>query len=357
MRILTVGDPHIQSKHLDDAKLFTDRLRDVALREKPDIIVLLGDILHTHEKLHTQALNHARSLFMKMAEIAPTYVLVGNHDYINNSQRLSDNHWMVSMRELPNVTIVDRVIEVLHGAEHRFIMLPYVPDGQFHEVLDESQLEWRTSTAVFGHQLFDGAKMGAIVAKGVEEWNGPPLCISGHIHDKQRFDHLHYVGASFAHAFGDTAEKTIAIYNFQQSGMEYVDVSLDMPRLITLRGVVGDSDTLIAKILKRNNSDNNRYRLVLTGEPSEVVTLKKSALYKQLQSSTVKLVIRTAAREVENDTKEVGVVKRFNEVLYTLLHSDTEKLIAKAALEGSLDDGDGFQECDRVIRPRIRIVD
>ena len=38
-------------------------------------------------------------------------LLVGNHDYINNQQFLTNNHWMNAMKDWNNVTIIDKVIK------------------------------------------------------------------------------------------------------------------------------------------------------------------------------------------------------------------------------------------------------
>ena len=97
--VLFIGDPHIQVTNIIEVELFMERLIDLASQNTPDIIIIAGDLLHTHERLHTIALNKAYEMVDKMRLIAPTYVLVGNHDYISNQQFLSENHWMTAMKE------------------------------------------------------------------------------------------------------------------------------------------------------------------------------------------------------------------------------------------------------------------
>jgi len=80
VEILTIGDPHIQTNNIPEIELFMDRMEKLAVDRKPDLIVILGDVLHTHERLHTLALNKAYELVDRMRNIAKTYVLVGNHD-------------------------------------------------------------------------------------------------------------------------------------------------------------------------------------------------------------------------------------------------------------------------------------
>ena len=49
-------------------------------------------------------------LVNNMRLLAPTYILVGNHDFQNNSQFLTDNHWMTGMKEWKNTVVVDKVV-------------------------------------------------------------------------------------------------------------------------------------------------------------------------------------------------------------------------------------------------------
>jgi hypothetical protein len=79
-RILAVGDPHIQVSNIPEVNLFIERMINLATEKKPDLIVILGDVLHTHERLNSIALNKAYELIDNMRLIAKTYVLVGNHD-------------------------------------------------------------------------------------------------------------------------------------------------------------------------------------------------------------------------------------------------------------------------------------
>jgi DNA repair exonuclease SbcCD nuclease subunit len=78
---LFIGDPHIQVGNIQDVNLLIERLINLAKEKKPTFIVIGGDVLHDHERLHTLALNKAYELIDNMRIIAPTYILVGNHDY------------------------------------------------------------------------------------------------------------------------------------------------------------------------------------------------------------------------------------------------------------------------------------
>lgn len=99
MKFLAIGDIHIKLDNLLEIAKLTDEIVSLIHQHQPDYVILLGDILHTHERIHTNCLNQAADLFRKCSTLLPTYVLVGNHDYISNSQFLTSEHWMNPFKE------------------------------------------------------------------------------------------------------------------------------------------------------------------------------------------------------------------------------------------------------------------
>jgi hypothetical protein len=81
---------------------------------------------------------------------------VGNHDYINCSQFLTGNHWLNCVKHLPNLTVVDTLVEERIN-NFNFVFLPFTPDGRFIEALDTGKttrhVRVETSDCIFGHQL------------------------------------------------------------------------------------------------------------------------------------------------------------------------------------------------------------
>ena len=68
LNILCIGDIHIQTNNTIDIKIFTDKLYDFIKKNEEiiDIIVLMGDILHTHERLHTIPFNIANMMIEQL---------------------------------------------------------------------------------------------------------------------------------------------------------------------------------------------------------------------------------------------------------------------------------------------------
>ena len=88
--VLTIGDPHFKVGNVPESKEMTKKLISLAKNIKPTFIVCLGDILHRHETIHVSPLMRAEEMVRLLSEIAPIFVVIGNHDRPNNSNFLTD---------------------------------------------------------------------------------------------------------------------------------------------------------------------------------------------------------------------------------------------------------------------------
>jgi DNA repair exonuclease SbcCD nuclease subunit len=282
MHLLLIGDPHFRVDNITETQKFQDSvvktISDLLAKSKLHYVIVLGDILHTHEKLNTFALNVACKFFDAIRALCPMYVLVGNHDATSNTIFLEDTHWMNALKHWAGITIVDKPTRLSET-----IMCPYVPDGRFVEALGKFFSDWKTSKYIIGHQLLNGAKMGPIVAANVEEWEPDfPMCISGHIHDKQRpRKNLYYVGSSMQHAFGESADKTITWLDTTTGEME--EIALDIPRKQILYVDADDVESVVEKV--QNAPENMQYKIVLKGDAASCKAAKNSTVLKALRDS------------------------------------------------------------------------
>jgi DNA repair exonuclease SbcCD nuclease subunit len=279
MKLLLIGDPHFRVDYIAEAKLFisqVERLLD-AISSQLDAIVVMGDVLHTHEKIHSVALNAALDFFKMCISKSLTYVLVGNHDATSNTIFLENSHWMNVLKGWKNLIVVDSVISIEPSTGPSIVLCPYVPDGRFVEALNTHE-GWKNSSLVLGHQLLDGAKMGPIVATGVEEWKDQwPMCISGHIHDKQRVKkNLFYLGSSMQHAFGESSDKTLCLYDTASNTWQELELEMPKKEIVYVDVQEANIDQIKAKF-----KDNKQYKIVLKGEAADLRVAK--SLVKELK--------------------------------------------------------------------------
>lgn len=316
VNILFIGDPHFQINNLTEVDLFIEQITELAIRKKPDLIVIAGDLLHTHERLHTTVLNKAHDLVHKLRKITTTYILVGNHDYISNTQFLTQNHWMNSMKEWRNVVIVDSVVSVIISGK-KFVFVPYVYPGRFTEALDTIEGTWKDSQCIFAHQEFEGCKMGAIVSVDGDKWSTelPPV-VSGHIHSKQTLtNNVFYPGTPMQHAFGESETNIVAFLNFEQVDENYIleEIKLRLPKKKILYLDISDIDTY------RPSDGDDKVRLTVSGTYEQFKAVKKTSKYKQLLNDGIKVVFKAEERVIDNSQTVINEVTDFSKILNTIV--------------------------------------
>ena len=302
-KVLVIGDPHVKASNLPDIDLFMERLTsEVLLQEGFDGIVVLGDCLHDHERVHTTPMNRAIQMFCELAKHAPVWVLVGNHDLVNNQQFLTENHWMAGLKHLPGVVIVDTVI---HVPELNAVMTPYVPNGRMEEALDT--LDGPDDHSVlFAHQEFLGCKMGAFESETGDEYPpGAVPVISGHIHSNQQpHPNVYYPGSMLQHAYGESTRNIVAIATIPDSledssimigdtivptTVHVREVDLRLPRKLTIYTDIDELQGCVHRVPE----DGSHTRLVVEGTADDFKVLRRGKLYKELRKRGVKIVLKS----------------------------------------------------------------
>jgi hypothetical protein len=325
MKVIAIGDPHFRTDNIPEVELFIDKLEELVKNENPDFIVILGDVLHTHERLHTIPLNKAYEFVNRMRNISKTFVLVGNHDYTANCQFLTENHWMNGMKEWSNVTIVDKVIHY-DISNYKFVLCPYVPPKRFEEALNTSD-GWKNATCIFAHQEFQGCKMGAIVSVDGDHWSEsyPPV-VSGHIHSKQTLKNVYYCGSSMQHAFGESEKNIIPIFTWENHKSSYHlnEVDLELPRKkIVYTDVEGVGEYKLPET-------EDKIKITVSGVYEEFKAFKKTKKYRELVSKGAKVVFKPKKlKEFDKEEKKEETVKNeittendFNNILLNLVNKE-----------------------------------
>jgi DNA repair exonuclease SbcCD nuclease subunit len=84
-----IADTHIRNlKYHTEYKELFERLYESIKQEEVDCIVHCGDIAHTKTQISPEFVDLCRDFFENLSKIAPTYVILGNHDgNLKNSSR------------------------------------------------------------------------------------------------------------------------------------------------------------------------------------------------------------------------------------------------------------------------------
>ena len=329
MKILFIGDPHIKTDNHEEIDILIRELQKICESNHIDHIIIGGDLMHYHERIFTQALNKSLEFVTFLSTFAPVYILVGNHDMINNQQFLTSNHWLNVFSHYKNVKIVEKPI-VLREKEKpesmfTFLMCPYVYPGRFIEAIETVSKDWKSYNIIFAHQEFKGCKMGAIVSKDGDEWSEEfPQIISGHIHDNQTPQkNIYYPGSPLQHAFGDTDKRVVCIVD--EKGI-ITNIDLDVPKKTIIKKTVSD-------ISKVNMTDlHSHLKIKLTATPEEFKAFKQTQQYKECIEKGVK--IQLDAKPIKRDeSSNVIEQTNFRLLLQNLVETDGDSLLKKIYMD------------------------
>lgn len=232
LRFLCIGDPHFKVDNREEMDIFvsytvafTRHLKEQGLL---DFIVCLGDTLDRFGNIHLLPLSQAVSFFAQLDPLGPLFIIVGNHDRIHKKVFMAPENPFMALERWHNTKVAHKAMEEYIGGI-RCVFIPYVHVGRFKEALEtlgtsEIPLQAR-NTLIFAHQEFRKCKMGAKISEEGDEWpEENPIVISGHIHDYQHYQkNLFYVGTPIQHAYGDKADKGLALYRYgYRKGKGYV---------------------------------------------------------------------------------------------------------------------------------------
>ncbi|CAH6420361.1 DNA repair exonuclease [uncultured virus] len=322
---LVVGDPHFKVANVRETDAMVEAIIRVANQRRPDIIVVLGDILDRHETIHVSPLTRAVKFLGRLMEIAPTYVLIGNHDLKNNRQFLSDEHPFVALKywNKDRMIIVDTTTTVTIKGQ-KLVFVPYVPPGRFVEALDYNP-GWQDAICIFGHQEFRGAQMGAIISTEGDEWPLTyPYVVTGHIHDYQELQvNILYTGTPIQHAFGDRHDKTISYFEFQSSTERLHDrIDLELPRKQIARITCAEVSTYVPQA-------NCELKIIIRGTSGEIKAIMKHPNIDVWKRAGYKIVYKDlpAGETLETNPDENRPIiskapLRFSTVLYNTIRTN-----------------------------------
>ena len=89
MKFAHIADTHIKNlKYHYEYRIIFNKLYSLLRKEKPDYIVHCGDIAHTKTQISPEFVEMCSEFLSSLADIAPTYIILGNHDgNLRNSSR------------------------------------------------------------------------------------------------------------------------------------------------------------------------------------------------------------------------------------------------------------------------------
>lgn len=108
MRFAHIADTHIRNlKYHHEYRIVFNKLYETLKREKVDYIIHCGDIAHTKTQISPEFVKMCSDFFKNLADIAPTYIILGNHDgNLRNTSRLDALTPIVESLNHKNLTLL-----------------------------------------------------------------------------------------------------------------------------------------------------------------------------------------------------------------------------------------------------------
>jgi DNA repair exonuclease SbcCD nuclease subunit len=265
MKVLFIGDPHLKINRFDLAKSFLSWINGIILKEKPDLVVNLGDTFDTHAVVRSEVMTEFMNHVSSTIKTCPYVYLLGNHDQYkpNDSKYHALKHLKAKIKDF---YVIDEVVD-LYG----ITFVPYVHNPE--------EFPKQTLEICVAHQTFKGADFGDITTKdGVDasSVHGAQLIISGHIHKRQRMatggQEVLYCGSPFSQSSSDINQiKGVSIIDTLSLKEQFIPCPLPMWKGLSYEITESFSADDIHEDLMQQLNDIDHWIVEITGPKAEVL--------------------------------------------------------------------------------------
>ena len=217
-RIAHKSDTHIRNvKYQDEYKIVFKEIYESLEREQPDFIVHTGDIAHTKTQLSPEYFELCSDFLRNLADIAPTYVILGNHD-----------------GNLKNDNRQDAITPIVETLGHKNLHL-LKNSGETHinkniclnvlSVFDRDNWIQPSNTDKINIALYHGAIRGCKISDNFTLESGEDsitifdnfdYAMLGDIHRRQQLDQdgrIWYAGSTVQQNFGESLRKGYILWD------------------------------------------------------------------------------------------------------------------------------------------------
>jgi len=189
-----------------------------------DYIVHCGDIAHTKTQISPEFVELCSDFFANLAKIAPTYIILGNHDgNLKNSTRQDALSPIVKALNLPDLHLLKNAGEVLVGPHIAFNVLSVFDEDNWVMPSDPD----RINIALY-HGSVSGVKTdtGWVMTHGdhdVSIFGGHDYAMLGDIHKTNQIldteGRVRYCGSTVQQNHGETNDKGFLIWEIEDKEM------------------------------------------------------------------------------------------------------------------------------------------
>lgn len=300
-RIAHISDTHIRNlKYHTEYKHVFNQIYDSLRQENPDYIIHTGDLAHTKTQLSPEYFEMASNFLKSLADIAPTIMILGNHDgNLKNGDRQDAITPIVDALKHPNLTLLKNSGE-------------YSPeDGLTFNVLsvfDRDNWQKPSNNRSINVALYHGAIQGCQVGSGFSLDHGEDgldiftdfdYAMLGDIHKTQFLDsekRVWYAGSTVQQNFGESQLKGYLVWNIYGKDRHVVEKRL----FRSPRPFVNVTITKDGQLPKVDVPKNARLRLICEHNLPRA-RLVRIQDYAQTKWSPMSVQVVNKAQQVDED--------------------------------------------------------
>lgn len=220
-KIAHISDTHIKNlkQHKEYRQIF-EKLYQHLREQDIDYIVHCGDLAHTKTQLSPEYFDLAAEFLKNLADIAPVYIILGNHDgNLKNDNRQDAVTPIVQALEHPHLHLLKNSGEVHIDDNLCFNVLSIFDEENWQEITDKNKINIA---------LYHGAIYGVVTDTGyvfehgdhdVSIFEGFDYAMLGDIHrTNQELDpdgRVRYCGSTVQQNFGETNDKGFLVWEIE----------------------------------------------------------------------------------------------------------------------------------------------
>jgi len=228
MRFAHIADTHIRNlKYHHEYREVFKQLYNSLLEEEIDYIVHCGDIAHTKTQISPEFVELCTDFFRNLANIAPTYIILGNHDgNLKNSSRQDALTPIVDAMNHPDLHLIKNSGEVLLGDDFSLNVLSVFDEDGWMDPTDSD----RINIALYhGSILSCSTDIGWVMESAdhkIDIFDSFDYAFLGDIHKTQALDpegRIRYAGSTVQQNFGETLDKGYLLWDIEDKDRYCVD--------------------------------------------------------------------------------------------------------------------------------------
>ena len=220
-RIAHIADTHIKNLkyHYEYKKVF-EQLYEILRRENVDYIVHCGDIAHTKTQISPEFVELCSDFFTNLASIAPTYIILGNHDgNLKNSTRQDALSPIVKALDLPQLHLLKNAGETVVEPDLALNVLSVFDEENWVAPSDQSRINIALYHGAIGGVSTD---VGWVMDHGDHDigvFAGHDFAMLGDIHKTNQIldteGRVRYCGSTVQQNHGETNDKGFLIWEIE----------------------------------------------------------------------------------------------------------------------------------------------